>query len=75
MEKMHKVLYNLACEYEGCDHITSTNYYLQNHIKSIHLGIKAKKKKPLKKARIDTDVQQRVVENLQFQGSDKFQIE
>ena len=50
MEKMHKVIYNLACEYEGCDHITSTNYKLQCHMKSIHLGIKAKKKKPIKKA-------------------------
>ena len=55
MEKMHKVIYNVTCEYEGCDHITSSKDKLQRHMKSIHLGINVKKNKLTKKAWLDPD--------------------
>ena len=40
MEKMHKVIYNIRCEYEGCNLVTSDNTKLRTHINSVHLGIK-----------------------------------
>ena len=49
MEKMHKVIYNVICEYEGCDHVTSSKDKMHTHVKAVHLGIKYKKKIPIKK--------------------------
>ena len=42
LQKLHKVPYNHSCQYDDCDHVTSSNDKLQVHVKSVHLGIKKK---------------------------------
>ena len=40
MGKMHELIYNIRCKYEGCDKVYAEKTKLRTHINSAHLGIK-----------------------------------